>query len=150
MKQAFGVALLLLALAILCTAQTQAVKPLDFAPEQIQRVEILYFPERILGRAALSPERLEQLYRYKVEIRDVRESAEWKQLLPQLRQTSVKPSGHGYDHRTAVLLFDQNSRRIASVYFGQFGRDGTIGGDSGTITGGLYHWAKSMLKGVAD
>lgn len=142
-------ALLVFALIILCTAQTQTAKPLNFTPEQVQRVEILYFPERILVRAALSPERLELGYRYKLEIRDVRESPEWEQLLPQLRATSVKPSGHSYDHRTAVLLFDQNGRRVASVYFGQFGGDGTIDGDSGTITGGLYHWAKSLLKGVA-
>jgi hypothetical protein len=113
-------------------------------------VEILYFPERILVRAALSPERLEQLYRYKLEIRNVRESAEWKQLLSQLRETSVKPPAHGYDHRTAVLMFDRNGRRVASVYFGQFGGDGIIDGDSGTMTGGLYHWAKSLLKGVAE
>jgi len=49
-----------------------------------------------------------------------------------------------------VLLFGQDGRRVASVYFGQFGGGGTIDGDSGTITGGLYHWAKSLLKGVAE
>jgi hypothetical protein len=62
----------------------------------------------------------------------------------------VKPSGHSYDHRTAVLLFNQNGRRIASVYLGQFGEGGTIDGDSGSITGGIYRWAKSLLKGVAE
>jgi hypothetical protein len=150
MKNSFALALLALSFATLSTAQTQTAKPLSVAPEQVQRVEILYFPERILVRAALSPERLEQLYRYKLEIRDVRESAEWQGLLAQLRETSVKPSGHGYDHRTAVLLFDQNGRRLASVCFDQFGRGGTIDGDSGTIAGGLYDWAKSLLKGVAE
>ena len=142
--------LLVFALTMFCAAQTQPTKPLNFAPEQVQRVEILYFPERITVRVAVSPERLEHLYRYKLEIRDVRESVEWKELLSQLRKTSVRPSGHGYDHRTAVLLFDQSDRRVASVYFGQFGGDGTIDGVSGTITGGLYHWAKSLLKGVAE
>ena len=150
MKNVFALALLALAFATLSTAQTQTAKPLSVPLEQVQRVEILYFPERVLVRAALSPERLEQLYQYKLEIRDVRESAEWQRLLPLLRETSVKPSGHGYDHRTAVLLFDQNGQRIASVYFDQFGRGGTINGDSGTITGGIYHWAKSLLKGVAE
>jgi hypothetical protein len=150
MKNAFPLALLVLAFAILTTAQTQTAKPLSFAPEQVQRVEILYFPERVLLRVALSPERLERLYRYKLEIRDVRESTEWQRLLSLLRETSLEPSGHGYDHRTAVLLFDQNGGRIASVYFDQFGRGGTINGDPGTITGGLYHWAKASLKGVAE
>jgi hypothetical protein len=149
MKNVFALALLALAFATLSTAQTQTAKPLSVAPEQVQRVEILYFPERVLVRAALSPERLEQLYQYKLEIRDVRESAEWQRLLSLLRETSVTPSGHSYDHRTAVLLFDKDGRRIASVYFDQFGKGGTINGESGAISGAIYRWAKSLLKGVA-
>jgi hypothetical protein len=148
MKNAVAQALFALAFATFSTAQTQTARPLSVTPEQIQRVEILYFPERILVRAALSPERLEQLYQYKFEIRDIRESVEWQRLLPLLRETSVTPSGHSYDHRTAVLLFDNDGRRIAAVYFDQFGTGGTINGESGTISGGIYRWAKSLLKGV--
>jgi hypothetical protein len=148
MKNALASALLVLAFTILSTAETQTAKPLSVAPEQVRRVEVLYFPERVLVRAALSPE-LEQLYQYKLEIRDVRESAEWQRLPSLLRETSVKPSGHAYDHRTAVLLFDKDGRRLASVYFDQFGTGGTIDGESGTISGGIYRWAKSLLKGVA-
>jgi hypothetical protein len=149
MKSVCDLAVLALALIIFSTAQTQTSRPLDGASEQIQRVEILYFPERMLVRAALTPERLEQLYRYKLEIRDVRESPEWERLLPHLRETSLTASGRGYDHRTAVLLFDKDGRRIASLYFDQFGTGGTINGKSGTISGGIYSWAKSLLKGVA-
>ena len=149
MKNVFASALLVLAFSIVSVAQTQPARPLSVAPEQVQRVEILYFPERVLVRAALSPERLEQLYQYKLEIRDVPESAEWQWLPSLLRETSVKPSGHAYDHRTAVLLFDKDGRRIASVYFNQFGTGGTVDGVSGTISGGIYRWAKSLLKGIA-
>jgi hypothetical protein len=148
MKNALAPALLVLAFTAL-SAQTQTAESLDVALEHVQRVEVLYFPERVLVRAALSPERLEQLYQYKLEIRDARESAEWQRLPSLLRETSVKPSGHAYDHRTAVLLFDKEGWRIASVYFDQFGTGGTINGESGTISGGLYRWAKSLLKGVA-
>jgi hypothetical protein len=150
MKNAFAPALLVLAFTILSTAQTQTAEPLSVAAEQVQRVEILYVPERIFVRAALSPERLELGYQYKLEIRDVRDSAEWQRLLSLLRETSVKPSGHSYDHRTAVLLFDKDGRRIASLYFDQFGTGGTINGKSGTISGGIYPWAKSLLQGVAE
>ena len=150
MKNALVPALLVLAFTILSTAQTQTAEPLSVAAEQVQRVEILYVPERILVRVALSPERLEQGYQYKLEIRDVRESAEGQRLLSLLRETSVKPSGHAYDHRTAVLLFDKDGRRIASLYFDQFGTGGTINGKSGTISGGIYRWAKSLLQGVAE
>src|SRR5262249_23086521 len=124
-------------------------KPLGVAPEQIQRVEILYYPEGIMRFAELSPKELEQQYYYKLEIRDVRDSAQWKQLRSLLPVTSVRPSGQSHDHRTAVLLFDQNGRRIASVYFDQFGA-GTMNGDSGDIKGGMYQWAKSLLKGIAQ
>jgi hypothetical protein len=113
------------------------------------RERILYFPERILVRATLTPERLEQLYRYKIEIRDFRESPEWERLLRHLRQTLLTASGRGYDDQTAVFLFDKAGRRIASLYFDQFGTGGTINGQSGTISGGIYSWAKSLLRGVA-
>ena len=150
MKNAFAPALLVLAFTILSTAQTQTAEPpLSVAAEQVQRVEILYVPERIFVRVALSPERLERGYQYKLEIRDVRESAEWQRLLSLLRETSVKPSWQTYDHRTAVLLFDKDGRRIASLYFDKFGTGGTINGKSGTISGGIFRWAKSLLKGVA-
>jgi hypothetical protein len=88
--------------------------------------------------------------KYKLEIRNVRESAEWRWLPSLLHETSLKPSGHAHDHRTAVLLFDKDGRRISSRYFEQFGTEGTINGGSGTISGGIYLWAKSLLKGVAD
>lgn len=150
MRNASALASLLLALAVLGAAQIKPAKPLSIAPEQLRRVEILYFPERILVRAALTPQRLEQLYQYKLEIRNVRDTAEWQRLLSVVRETSVKPSSEVYDYRTAVLLFNQNEQRIASVYFGQFGKGGTLNGDSGTITGGMYEWAKSLLRGVTQ
>jgi len=150
MKNILALALLAFALGALSAAQSQAPKTLSFNPGQVQRVEILYFPERVLVRAALSPDRLEQFYQYKVEIRDVSETGEGRRLLPLLHDTLVEPSGHSYDHRTAVLLFDQNGRRVASVYFGQFGRGGTIDGVSGTVKGGVYQWTRSLLKGIAE
>jgi len=48
MKDALAPAFLALAFATLGTAQTQTAKPLSVAPEQVQRVEILYFPEQVL------------------------------------------------------------------------------------------------------
>jgi hypothetical protein len=150
MKNATSLSLLVFAFVILGTAQIQSAKPLKFEPAQVQRVEILYFPERVLVREDFRPETLERLYRYKLEIRQARESAEWHSLLALLRETSVKPSGHSYDHRVAVLLFDQNDRRLASVYFAGSGGGGTIDGKSGTVTGGLYVWAKSLLKGIDE
>src|SRR5215831_9269908 len=150
MRNAFTLAVLGFCLNILSSAQAQSAKSLNIDPEQVQRVEILYFPERILVRAALTPESLEQLCQYKLEIKEVHQSAEWQQLRSLLAGTLVTPSGHRYDHRTAVLLFDQKGKRIASLYFGQFGIGGTINGESVSITGGMYQWVKSLLKGIAE
>jgi hypothetical protein len=148
LKNSFVLIFVVLAFSV-GVAQAQGMKPLIVAPEQVERVEILYFPERMLVRAALTPERLEQHYQYKLEIRNVRNSTEWEQFRSLLSTTSVTPSGQSYDHRTAVLLFDQKGRRIASVYFDQRG-GGTINGDAGSIKGGMYQWAKSLLRGITE
>lgn len=47
MKNTLAPALLVLAFTILSTAQTQTATPLIVAPEQVQRVEILHFPEQV-------------------------------------------------------------------------------------------------------
>src|SRR5512146_2965696 len=72
-------------------------------PEAVERVEILYYPERILTRTALSPEMLERLYKYKVEIREFPASLQREQLAPALQAASFSPSaGRSHDLRTAV------------------------------------------------
>lgn len=48
-----------------------------------------------------------------------------------------------------MLIFDKNGKRIASIYFDRFGEGGTINGHSGTVTHGIYEWAKSLLRGVS-
>jgi len=150
MSKACASIALVFVITVLSTAQIPTAKQLDIAPEQVQRVEILYFPEHVLVRAALTPERLEQLYEFKVEIRDVAASQQWNRLVTHLRQTRLTPTERSYDHRTAVLLFGKDGRRIASVYFGQFGKGGTMNGESGTIDGQMYGWAKDLLKGIAE
>jgi hypothetical protein len=150
MSKACASLVLVLVLTVLGTAQNTKAKPLGVAPEQVQRVEILYFPEHVLVRAAFTPQRLEQLYKYKLEIRDAGDSPQWKRLVPNLHKTVLSPSTRSHDHRTAVLLFDKNGQRIASVYFDQFGTGGTINGESGGIDGSMYDWAKGLLKGVAE
>jgi hypothetical protein len=42
----------------------KSVSAYGVSPESVERVEILYFPEQILTRAALTPEMLERQYQY--------------------------------------------------------------------------------------
>ena len=128
-------------------------KPLSsfgVAPEAVQRVEILYLPERILTRAALTPEMLERQYQYKIEIRDLRDYAQHGELVALLRKTSLFRSGGTYDVRTAVLLYDSGGRRIGALFFARYGKQGVINSESGAIDSGVYRWAKSMMKGISD
>jgi hypothetical protein len=134
----------------ICRAEPGYAAKLNAALDRVQRVEILYVPEWIEIRPALTPEKLEQVYQYKFEIREVRESREWQKLSSALRETTVDLTSRDYDHRIAVLLFDQEGKRVSSIYFDQLGKGGTLNGSSGTIKGGLYRWAKSILRGVAE
>ena len=120
-------------------------------PEAVERVEILYYPERILTRTALTPEMLERQYKYKVEIRDFPASLQRAQLVPVLREASFSPSpSRSYDLRTAVVLFDKSGNRMLSLYFDHSGRNGVVNREPVSTNDVVYRWAKSMTKGFAD
>ncbi len=120
------------------------------SPEGIERVEILYLPERILTRAALTPERLEQSYHYRLEIRQFPGSLQREQLLPALREGSYSPSSGSYDLRTAILFFDKSGKRILSLYFDRSGRKGVVNRKTVSTNDAVYRWARSMMRGFAD
>jgi hypothetical protein len=120
------------------------------APAAVERVEILYYPERILTRAALTPERLERLYKYRVEIREFPESVQRERLVPALREASFSPSGRSYDLRTAVLLFDKSGNRMLSLYFDRGGKNGVVNREPVSTNDVVYRWARSMMRGFAD
>jgi len=135
-----------------CSQATRAksLSAYGIVPEGIERVEILYLPERILTRAALTPEMLERQYKYKVEIRDFAASIQRQQLITTVRETSVSPSNRSFDLRTAVLLYDNNGKRLLSLYFAKSGRNGVVNRESVSTSDDVYRWAKSMMRGFAD
>ena len=118
--------------------------------DAVTRVEILYYPERILTRTNVTPERLEDQYQYRLEIRDFPGAVQRLPLLVALQKTSITVSGDMPDVRTAVLLYDGGGNRMASLYFARGGTRGAINADTGAITSGVYTWAKSMMKGFSD
>lgn len=119
-------------------------------PEAIERVEILYFPERILTRASLTPQMLERQYQYKIEIRDFTASTQRQQFVTVLREASISPSGGSYDLRTAVLLYEKTGKRLSSLYFDRTGKNGVVNDESISINNGIYLWTKSMMRGFSD
>ena len=99
---------------------SQLLSTYGVVPEAIERVEILYFPERILTRAALTPDTLERLYHYKIEIRNFSESGQRTQFLSAFREASVSPD-RANDLRIAVLLHGEDGKRLLSLYYDQTG-----------------------------
>ena len=147
-----------LSVAVLVTCGTVHSQPHNnspshygIAPEAVERVEILYYPEQILTRTALTPEMLERQYKYKVEIREFPASFQREQLVPVLQTASFSSSaGRSHDLRTAVLLFDKSGKRMLSLYFDGSGRSGVVNHESVSTDDAVYRWAKSMMKGFAD
>jgi hypothetical protein len=119
-------------------------------PETVERVEILYIPERFLTRAALGPEAVERQYYYKLEVRQFSGSVERERLLPALQDASFSPSPESYDFRTAVLLFDKSDKRLLSLYFSRGGQNGMVDRQWVSTNDAVYRWAKSMMSGFAN
>jgi hypothetical protein len=135
-----------------CLGRPHDSKPLStygVIAEQVARVEILYFPENILTRAALTPARLESSYYYKVEIKEVAASRN-TQLIRALREASVAPSDRPGDLRTAVLIYDKTGKRMASLYFDRGGREGVLNHEVVSSNDAVYRWAKSMIRGFDE
>jgi hypothetical protein len=120
------------------------------SPEAIDRVEILYYPEHILTRIALTPEMLEQQYQYKVEVREFVASTQRQQLVLALREISLTPSSRSFDLRTAILLYDKSGKRVMSLYFDRGGKNGVVNRETVSTSDGVYRWAKSLMRGFSD
>jgi hypothetical protein len=132
------------------TENQKSFSAYGISPEAVERVEILYLPERVLTRTALTPEMLERVYEYKVEIPHLTDTVPGNQLISLLRKATFERSNDKYDLRTAVLLYDNAGKRIASLYFDRSGKQGALNDQFGVVTGGVYKWAKGMMKGFAD
>jgi hypothetical protein len=127
----------------------QPLSAYGVVPEAIERIEILYVPERILTRTALTPDMLERQYHYKIEIRNFSQSLQRPKFLSAFRETSVSP-GSAHDLRTAVLLYGQGDKRLLSLYFDRSGENGAVNRDFVSTTDSIFHWAKSMMRGFAE
>jgi hypothetical protein len=149
-QQCLLIAILVACLACTSRADTRLLSKYVIVPGAVDRVEILYFPERILTRTGLTPEMLERQYRYKLEIREFGECLQRQELVKALQGSTFLQGDRQYDLRTAVLLYDKDGKRILSLYFDQSGRRGMINRDPASTSSDVYRWAKSMIKGFAD
>jgi hypothetical protein len=149
----FGLVLALLAFCpCLCFAQGTPVNAADtpqsriavlvdkLGSNQVQRIEIVQIPPRILTRTRVSPDMLERSFHYKLIIRDIRGGAYRSSLLAALKYTSASPSTEMGDLRWGVVFFDQNDQRIESLYFDASGRRGAVDSLPAAFTGEMHNW----------
>jgi hypothetical protein len=149
MAMRFGIAFALLLLStVICSAQGTA----DTAParisaltdklrsNEVQRVEIIQMPPRILTRTRVTPEMLERSFYYKLIIRDVRGGAYASSLIAAAASTSADPSTDMGDVRWGVSFFDQSEQRIVSLYFDASGRRGVVDALPVSFRGEMFKW----------
>jgi hypothetical protein len=106
-------------------------------------VVIQYSPDA-LTRAAITPERLEKLYDYKLTIKDARRSSYLSGFKQVLQNTKIEKSDIGSDSRWGVILFDLKGQRIASIYLDGFGERGYVNSTPVTFI------TKSSNKGLSQ
>ena len=93
---------------------------------EIERVEIIHMPLRILTRSRMTPQMLEKSFSYKLVIHDIRGSIYNSSLLAALTSASVKTNSEMGDVRWGITFFDQGERPIGSLYVDGTGHRGAV------------------------
>lgn len=115
---------------------------------QVERVEILQIPPRVLTRARVTPELLDRTFHYKLIIRDIRGGAYSADLLAAAASTSVQPAAEMGDLRWGVIFFGAGELRIISLYFDASGHRGAVDSLAVSFKGDLGKWLDSNFSGT--
>jgi hypothetical protein len=116
--------------------------------DAVRRVEILNIPSRILTRTAVTPDILERAYSYKFVIRDLRGSAYASNLTSAVAATTIQQTAEKTDVRWAVIFFDADNRRVASIYLDGSGRRGAVDAKAVLFGHGLAGWLNDNFSNV--
>lgn len=112
----------------------------------VQRIEIVQTPPRVLTRTKMTPEMLEQGFYHKLIIRDIRSETYEADLIAAVISVSASASAQMGDLRWGVSFFDHNERRIESLYFDASGRRGAVDSLPVTFRGDLFRWLNDNLS----
>lgn len=107
---------------------------------EVQRVEIIQMPPRMLTRTRVTPEMLERSFHYKLIIRDIRGGVYASSLIAAVASTSAELSAEMGDLRWGVAFFDQNEQRIESFYFDASGHRGAVDSLPVSYKGDMLKW----------
>jgi len=91
----------------------------------VAKMEIIHIPFSLLSIKAITPDELEETYHYKLTIRITDRDFYFKSFKQVLQNTNIEKGNEG-DVRWGVILFNEKSRRIASIYVSALGSWGYI------------------------
>jgi hypothetical protein len=107
---------------------------------EVQRVEIIQIPPRIMTRTRVTPDMLERSFHYKLVIRDIRGGVYTPSLNAAIASMSGESSAEMGDLRWGVLFFDQTDQRIGSLYFDGSGGRGVVDSLPVSFKGDMFKW----------
>jgi hypothetical protein len=116
------------------------------AKGQIERVEIVQIPARILTRTQITPETLEKNFYNKLIIRNITENAYYSKIVEAFSTTSVQPRTDTADVRWGVIFYSRNGTRLGAVHFEPSGHYGAVNGVPVSFRGEFFHWLDTTFS----
>lgn len=125
---------------------------LEFASKQldsmkVKSVEILFIPSDVLFGVAVTPDRLHEIYSYKIVISRFGASRQAPMLAAALKKTKVSSSAQTGDIRWGVSIEFTEGPRL-NLYLDGFGKFGEIDGHAAKFDGALYSWLQTFAACV--
>jgi hypothetical protein len=110
---------------------------------KVQRLEIIYYPEKIQTRVRLTPEMLEKQHRYKLIVNDADSSAVGREIVAAIEAENFTPSKQQADFRWGCSFYNNRDERIVSLYFDASGKAAVVDPAPMTSNG---HTVKCLQK----
>lgn len=111
--------------------------------DQVQSVQIIYFPVRITSQVRMTPQRLKEQYLYQITIRNLQYTVAGTELLSALKRTTALRSSKQGDMRWGVI-FTLVGGSVREIYLDGVGRFGQIDNEQAAFQGGLYDWLRQL------
>jgi hypothetical protein len=101
--------------------------------DTITKLEILYVPVEICTIAALSPDDVERICKYRITIEGFQGSKFREDFISALQKSDMRQLEHQGDLRWACIFYDAENERVLTMYFDASGQAGLIAGTPVTV-----------------
>jgi hypothetical protein len=117
------------------------------AKGEITKMEVLQIPASVLTQGAVTPEKLERAFFYKLTIRDVRYEPLRPRLAKAAQSVRVQPDTDMTDLRWGVIFYGLDGARVGAVYFDRWGTRGAVGDSPVSFKGDFFKWLSGTFSG---